>query len=216
MVTFGDPGIVSKLEDHHTANGHMRALSLNEEEYKVFFTDPIYDRAQFYNSRSCETCKIQRPAKASHCSNCNKCVHGFDHHCVALNNCVGRRNIRAFYTFLVTSITFASLTVATSLLQINEWKHACCVAGGIVIFVITLSLTLRARFSNTIRIIVLSLGLVSSISVSMILNKSYNQYVGSVFIYVGALYTTFIGKMVMDYVSLTASHLSFKERLVRR
>ena len=94
----------------------MRSLSLNEEEFKVYFTDPVYSRSQLYTTRTCETCKINRPPKASHCKQCNKCVHGFDHHCAALNNCVGRRNIRSFYCFLIASITSALLTIVTSLL----------------------------------------------------------------------------------------------------
>jgi hypothetical protein len=36
------------------------------------------DPENYYKSRYCSTCKIQRIPKASHCSHCGNCVKGFD------------------------------------------------------------------------------------------------------------------------------------------
>lgn len=52
---------------------------------------------------------------SKHCQVCQKCVIGFDHHCLWLNCCIGSRNYTQFITLLCLSILLFSmyLTVAT-------------------------------------------------------------------------------------------------------
>jgi len=59
----------------------------------------------------CESCHIVRPLRTSHCHDCNNCVMGFDHHCVWLGTCIGKRNYTLFFHFVTSVFLYSVYTI---------------------------------------------------------------------------------------------------------
>ena len=57
------------------------------------------------NFRKCKDCKlwINTDEKTIHCKKCGICIEGYDHHCDCINICVGKKNIKNFYLYILTS-----------------------------------------------------------------------------------------------------------------
>ena len=66
-----------------------------------YHSEPPTDLQRF--REYCMKCRRPRPSRAHHCSICQKCVQGMDHHCPWIGNCVGIHNRRYFAQFLVYS-----------------------------------------------------------------------------------------------------------------
>ncbi|KAL2831213.1 DHHC palmitoyltransferase-domain-containing protein [Aspergillus cavernicola] len=70
----------------------------------------------------CKTCSIWRPPRCYHCRVCDNCIETLDHHCVWLNNCVGRRNYRYFFAFVSASTLLALFLLGASLAHILVYR----------------------------------------------------------------------------------------------
>ena len=90
LTFFTEPGIIPK--NHPDFQGEIK-ISEDDEKNKTI--------PRIYTQRKCPTCNIIRPPGASHCGECNNCVLDFDHHCVFVSNCIGRRNHKYFYIYLL-------------------------------------------------------------------------------------------------------------------
>ena len=84
-----DPGILQKQK-----------ANLNNKINKVNIKSRIGGHLMILNY--CYTCQIFRPPRTSHCSRCDNCVERFDHHCLWLGNCIGKRNYKYFYWLLLS------------------------------------------------------------------------------------------------------------------
>ncbi|KAL0207446.1 hypothetical protein P9112_012074 [Eukaryota sp. TZLM1-RC] len=51
--------------------------------------------------RFCNKCQHYQVYRCKHCIHCNKCIDKYDHHCMWLGTCIGRRNHLYFLVFLV-------------------------------------------------------------------------------------------------------------------
>ncbi|KAG0064631.1 palmitoyltransferase for Vac8p [Linnemannia elongata] len=65
--------------------------------------------------RWCNVCKIVKPDRCHHCSECNRCVLRMDHHCPWVNGCIGFDNYKYFYLFIFYG-SLASLWVVGSMI----------------------------------------------------------------------------------------------------
>jgi hypothetical protein len=95
MGGFSDPGIMTRQRDDY-----FYGPSRPSFRYVI--------NGHLFQINYCYTCSLFKPPRTSHCSVCDNCVLRFDHHCIWLGTCIGKRNYRYFY-FLTLSINIKAI-----------------------------------------------------------------------------------------------------------
>ncbi|MED6205575.1 hypothetical protein PIB30_018932 [Stylosanthes scabra] len=105
LLTSGrDPGIVPRNaypppESDDDDDGSLaHSGSTRPRRTKIVIVNGVPVKVKY-----CDTCQLYRPLRCSHCSVCDNCVERFDHHCPWLGQCIGLRNYRFFYTFVLSA-----------------------------------------------------------------------------------------------------------------
>ena len=82
--------------------GNWILVNVSFNYYMALTTSPGSppERSMIHSAVSiCKKCISPKPARAHHCSVCNRCILKMDHHCPWLNSCVGHFNHRYFFLF---------------------------------------------------------------------------------------------------------------------
>ncbi|KAF7502819.1 hypothetical protein GJ744_005032 [Endocarpon pusillum] len=92
-----------------TRSNHAAALKRYPYDHTIFHgSNDLNARCAISPTTSplatqiCRTCQLAKPARSKHCSICRACIQKADHHCVWINNCVGRNNYLYFLALMLS------------------------------------------------------------------------------------------------------------------
>lgn len=101
-----DPGIVPRNTHPPEPEGDEGLSGVGtgqNPQFRLPRTKDVQVNGMTVKIKYCDTCMLYRPPRCSHCSICNNCVENFDHHCPWVGQCIGLRNYRFFFMFIIST-----------------------------------------------------------------------------------------------------------------
>ena len=97
-------------------SGKMKSIFINKNNFKKTLFNLLVEKNEDMKN-FCIKCKVYTTKDSRHCTICNKCCEGFDHHCYWVNNCIGNDNYCFFMQFLFAS--FLNFLIMIIILSIS-------------------------------------------------------------------------------------------------
>nr|VDD57606.1 unnamed protein product [Brassica oleracea] len=122
LTSTTDPGIIPRNKEapYEVINQSLEWMSNKVGNTKLPRTRDVMVNGFTVKVKYCDTCKLYRPPRASHCSTCNNCVQRFDHHCPWVGQCIALRNYPFFVCFISCSTLLCIYVFAFSLVSMLE------------------------------------------------------------------------------------------------
>ncbi|CAI2164631.1 4862_t:CDS:2 [Funneliformis geosporum] len=104
-TSWSDPGIIPRGLDPSPPTEYIEdpENAQNNDDFEPARSFPLPKEVkingQTVRLKYCETCKIYRPPRCSHCRQCDNCVENEDHHCIWLNNC----GLTGYHMYLISN-----------------------------------------------------------------------------------------------------------------
>jgi palmitoyltransferase len=140
--------------------------------YKSITTNNSINYSNINNNilnNHCNKCKIDRPQRAHHCRICGICNLKMDHHCPWILNCVGEKNEKFFFLFLIYSIIGCLIScILTFDYFLNNFNQSRNFFNQNHIHITFLQILFR-NFNNSLPVITFCFSFVFGLSVFIIL-----------------------------------------------
>ncbi|XP_034606283.1 protein S-acyltransferase 10 isoform X1 [Setaria viridis] len=163
-ATFVNTAALSKQSN--SRNGNISSPTSRAQLQKLSTMTPSSSWAQMVmdlyppgsSSRdwTCTYCRVVQPPRTRHCHDCDKCVLQFDHHCIWLGTCIGKKNHCRFWWYIfeetILCIWTAALYIESLRLDVDKawWKDFVGVILLAVLIFILIFLLLLLGFHSYI------------------------------------------------------------------